>query len=187
MKAILRAPLSFALGTKGDAHDEKAVKLALSKKDLNRNTKNRFGQTKLWVQCHRGKSRNLALLLADPQVDPNLTNAKGESPLWIAAGLGNERCVKLLLADSRVNPTLAPPKVPMCLESLSVGSPMTPPLVNATNHGRARCVELLLADPRIDPNLVDSHGCVQLDIAMCVLRCAELRCACCGMETATRV
>ena len=66
--------LAFALGAKGDPHDEKAVSLVLGVPGLDVNATNEWGRTVLWVQCSGGRSRNVALLLADPRVDVNQAN-----------------------------------------------------------------------------------------------------------------
>jgi len=145
--------LWFALGGEGDPHDAAAVKLALGMEGADVNAANDGGQTLLFAQCGRGRSRNVELLLADPRVDPNLAEKNGDTPLKVAAIMGRVRCVELLLSDPRV-------------EVNPADSEGRSPLWGAASKGNDRCVELLLADPRVDPNQVGgSNGDTPLNIA----------------------
>ena len=63
--------LCFALGAEDEPMDEDAVKMVLDAPGLNIHLLGHEGQTSLWVQCGRGRSRNVELLLADGRIDPN--------------------------------------------------------------------------------------------------------------------
>ena len=91
-----RRALEFALGDLGDPHDADAVKLALGMEGVDVNDTSSTGQTFLFGQCGRGRSRNVELLLVDPRVDPNLVESvQGQTPLHAAAAHGRARCVAL--------------------------------------------------------------------------------------------
>ena len=160
---LRRDALDFALGVAGEPHDVDAVKLVLGMDGVNVNEPNSGGQTFLFAQCFMGRSRNVALLLADPRVDPNLAESeRGQTPLLTAANHGRVRCVALLLADERVDPNLPE-------------SNGRTPLYRAANAnlGQNRCVELLLGDKRVDVCRADVNGqtpllsaCAQLMLSM---------------------
>ena len=157
--------LSYALSSIGESYDDAAVTLALSAPGLDVNrTHGAKRTTELWSQSNWGRSRNVALLLADPRVDPNLASSNKETPLWIAADLGWDRCVDLLLVDPRVNVNSA------------TASGRRTPLHTAAAHGHDRCVELLLTDPRVDRELANSEGYSPLHAAAYAghPRCVEL-------------
>ena len=141
----IQTALIFALGGNYAPYDDNAVKLALSAPGLDVNMRLKEGRTVLWGQCSVGRSRNVALLLADARVDPNLAESTNEAtPLYAAASQGADRCVEVLLADLRVNVNQG--------DSDGDG-----PLYIAADHGRVRCLELLLADPRVNVNQVGSN------------------------------
>ena len=159
-----RIPMDFALGGKGEPYDEKAVKLVLGTPGLGINRANERGATHLVVQSFCGRSRNIALLLADGRIDPNRADDVGRTSLHLAASLGNDRCVEVLLADPRVDPNLG--EKDGCTA-----------LYGAADHGRPRCVELLLSDSRVDPNILNSTtGNTPLNTAANLdrVRCVEL-------------
>ena len=54
--------LDFALGENGEEHDALAVKRALAALGVDVNATNPGGETALWFQCLRGRSRNVKLL-----------------------------------------------------------------------------------------------------------------------------
>jgi hypothetical protein len=155
--------LDFALGEEGEPYDEKATKLVLGVSGVDVNAPGHLGQSVLLVQCSFGRSRNVALLLADPRVDVNQGDSEGNSPLFAAANKGKDRCVALLLADPRVDVNQ------VCLKGES-------PLFAAAYLGRDRCLEILLADPRVDVNQVNLKGESPLFIAanLGMDRCVEL-------------
>jgi hypothetical protein len=118
----------------------------------------------LLLQCSKGNSRNVALLLAVSQLNPNLPEpSKGRTPLCVAAFHGNDDCVKLLLADERVDPNLAD------FEGFT-------PLSSAASEGQVGCLRLLLSDARVDVNQAITHGETPLFVAANTSadRCAEL-------------
>jgi hypothetical protein len=138
--------LNFALGFGDEPIDEDAVKLVLDAPGLNIHVTGPAGQTVLWDQCSRGRSRNVELLLADGRIDPNQRSTdKGRSPLLIAANMGMDLCVKLLLADPRVDTNLAD------LKGYT-------PLNIAANLGEDGCVALLLEDGRVEMNRTNARG-----------------------------
>ena len=103
---IRETPLNFALGLKGEPHDPAAVQQVLDAPGVDVNATDKFGQTALLLQCMRGRSLNVKLLLADPRVNPNLACSEGNTPLNFAACHGADRCVEVLLADGRVDVSL---------------------------------------------------------------------------------
>ena len=103
---IRETPLNFALGLKGEPHDPAAVQQVLDAPGVDVNATDKFGQTALLLQCMRGRSLNVKLLLADPRVNPNLACSEGNTPLNFAACHGADRCVEVLLADERVDVSL---------------------------------------------------------------------------------
>ena len=156
--------LLFALGSEGEPYDDDAAKLALGAPGLDVNERDEGGRSALWCQCSMGRSRNVALLLADARVDPNLADSDGYTPLYIAANLGEDRCVAHLLADRRLNVNQAD----------SPGKQT--PLSIAANQGHDRGVELLLSDPRVNVNQANLEGHTPLYTAVHLgeIRCVEL-------------
>jgi ankyrin repeat protein len=137
-------PLDFACGGQGDPYDADAVKLALRMPGMDINRMNPKGETVIEKQCSSGRSRNVALLLADARLNPNLLNPGGAlqsygggTPLTVSAGHGSVLCLKLLLADHRVDPNLR-------------ASDGRAPLYLAAHENKVACVEVLLADGRVD-------------------------------------
>ena len=123
---------------------EKIVKLLLTTRDVDTDSKDRYGQTSLSWAARKGHKDVVKLLLATGDVDVNSKDNKyGQTPLSLAAENGHEDVVKLLLATGDVNADLKD------FDSQT-------PLSWAARNGHKNVVRLLLATGYVD---IDSKDC----------------------------
>ena len=115
------------------------IKLLLAQKDIDVNSKNKWGETPLHFGVSGGNVEVVRLLLAQKDIDLNSKNKWSYTPLCKAASRGRVEVVKLLLARKDI-------------EFNSTNDYHQTPLSLAVQEGHVEIVRLLLAHKTIDLN-----------------------------------
>jgi len=133
---------------------EGIAKLLLGRKKVNPNSRDTFGNTPLLYAAKGGHEGIVKLLLDRKKINPDSRGHDGQTPLWRAAWGGHEGIVKLLLDRKEVN-----------LDSRDNYG--RTPLWCAANSGHEGIVKLLLGLKQVNPDSRDNFGRTPLWCAAC--------------------
>ena len=128
----------------GDGHKE-AVRLLLSRNDVNPDKPDNHGRTLLWWASESGRTEVARGLLTRNDVNPDKPDESGQTPLSAASGNGHEAVVRLLLARDNVHPD-------------KPDNDGRTPLWHASLNANESVVRLLLSRDDVNPDKPDNYG-----------------------------
>ncbi|KAL6408658.1 nb-arc and ankyrin domain containing protein [Ilyonectria robusta] len=131
-------------------HDHlEVVRLLLTLKKVNVNSRTNMGQTPLITAALRGNTEMVQLLLIVEGLDVNSRDYWGQTPLLVAAEFGRTDIVRLLLATQNIDLNAR--------NNVEEG-----PLLLAAKRGHTGITQLLLATGMVDVNAQDNIGSTAL-------------------------
>ncbi|KAJ6105338.1 hypothetical protein N7523_010148 [Penicillium sp. IBT 18751x] len=129
--------------------DLKAMKMLLSRENIDLYTKDRYGSTALHIAVKENRSKTVDLLLSCQQFDVNCQDSRGNTAFWLSMHLGHDNISERFLKDSRVDVN-----VKGCLVSSRW---QTTALYITSFRNNLRMVSCILASTgatRVDPNIL---------------------------------
>ncbi|KAJ6105262.1 hypothetical protein N7523_010072 [Penicillium sp. IBT 18751x] len=122
--------------------DLKAMKMLLSRENIDLYTKDRYGSTALHIAVKENRSKTVDLLLSCQQFDVNCQDSRGNTAFWLSMHLGHDDISERFLKDSRVDVN-----VKGCLVSSRW---QTTALYIASFRNNLRMVSCILASRRLE-------------------------------------